>query len=241
MWTVKGNHKRICLGLTANGGCFSLLLLPERPSNAGGKSESPRRAEAHSRASHHEGEKKETTDKWSLSLLFQQAVFSLRKTQTPHASGSPSGLRELRGAGWTKHLDWNSSHLIQTLLCCPGCGSSFHFTQLTWAWRTRKELVPFLYMSRVPASCPLFSKHLPASGLPAFYAKPKRDDWNHLADIPWMCLEQKCCKTSGKSLPTRRKAHIYIPELKQAVPCYPNEKFPVFSGLKSSLRTYLQC
>lgn len=153
----------------------------------------------------------------------------------------PLGLRELRGAGWTKHLDWNSSHLIQTLLCCPGCGSSFHFTQLTWAWRSRKELVPFLYTSRVPASCPLFSKHLPASGLPAFYAKPKRDDWNHLADIPWMCLEQKCCKTSGKWLPTRRKAHIYIPELKQAVPCYPNEKFPVFSGLKSSLHTYLQC
>lgn len=52
---------------------------------------------------------------------------SVQSQKDPNSSriSIPSGLRELRGAGWTKQLDWNSSHLIQTPLFCPGCGSSF--------------------------------------------------------------------------------------------------------------------
>lgn len=93
---------------------------------------------------------KSTGTQWALSLQGQAAkrekgdyrqlgpqpvVSANSSIQSPKHPNSPriwipSGLRELRGAGWTKHFSWNSSHLIQTSFCRPGCRSSFHLKHL---------------------------------------------------------------------------------------------------------------
>lgn len=83
---------------------------------------------------------------------------SVQSAEHPHSPGIwiPSGLRELRGVGWTKQFNLKSFHLIQTPFCSPGCGSSFHLMRLFGPGWPRKKLFPFLYTYReslLPASC----------------------------------------------------------------------------------------
>lgn len=67
MWAVNASAKEYGQVLPVNGGCFSLRSLPKRLRNAGGKTESPGRAQAHTVTpscckGKQQREEKETTD-----------------------------------------------------------------------------------------------------------------------------------------------------------------------------------
>lgn len=132
----------------------------------------------------------------------------------------------------------NSSCLIQTPFCSPGCGSSFHLTPSIWARGDKEEAFPFWYTSR--ESLLLVFKGSASFRTTSFLWETKEEWLKRPGRHPKNVLEKKCCRTSGKLFLTRRKAHAQIPEMKQTVPHHWNEKSPVFSGLKSSLHTYLQ-
>jgi len=156
MWAVIASAKEYAQALPAKGGCFSVTSLPGRLSGVGGKLESTRGAQAHSEPSPCKGkqqrEKKQTTDS-SAVVWESSSVQSLKHPSSP-CSWIPSGLRELKGAGRTRHF--SSSPLIQTPFCSPGCGSSSHLMHLSGPGWTRKKLLPFLYTRReslLPASC----------------------------------------------------------------------------------------
>lgn len=114
-----------------------------------------------------------TGRRWALSLLGQaakrekgdyrqlrpQPVAANSRVQSPKHPNSPCiwipQVWELRGAGWTKHFSWNYQ-LIQTPLCSPACGSSFHLTHPFGPGWTQKKLFPYLYTSGeslLPAFC----------------------------------------------------------------------------------------
>lgn len=160
MQAANASVKEYAQVLPVNGGCFPLISFPGRLSNVGEKSESPPRAQAHS--GHSRCKDKQQREKGDYRQLGPQPVVSANSSiQSPKHPNSPciwipSGLRELRGAGWTKHFSWNSSHRIQTSFCSPGCRSSFHLKHLFGPGWIRKKLFPFLYTSReslLPASC----------------------------------------------------------------------------------------
>lgn len=107
-----------------------------------------------------------------------------------------------------------------------------------WAWGDKEEAFSFWYASRKRLL--LVFKGSASFRTTSFLWETKEEWLKRSGRYPKNVLEKKCCRTSGKLFLTRRKAHIQIPEMKQTVPRHSNEKPPVFSGLKSSVHTYLQ-
>lgn len=100
MWAVNASAKGYAQVLPVNGACFALRSLPRRLRNAGGKSESPGRAQAHTvgplaaRASSKERKRRVQTTEISVNK-------SILAPKYPNSQSIwiPSALGELRGAG----------------------------------------------------------------------------------------------------------------------------------------------
>lgn len=156
MWAVNASAKEYAQVLPVNGGCFSLRALPRRLRNAGGKSESPRRAQAHTLGplaarTSSKGRKKER----QITEISVNSSILAPNTQTPHPSGSPQLWESLQELD-EQNTSSESPHVVQTPFFSPDCGSPFHLLPLCGPECTRKQLLPFLYASREslpPASC----------------------------------------------------------------------------------------
>lgn len=100
MWAVNASAKGYAQVLPVNGACFALRSLPRRLRNAGGKSESPGRAQAHTvdplaaRASSKERKRRVQTTEIPVNR-------SILAPKYPNSQSIwiPSALGELRGAG----------------------------------------------------------------------------------------------------------------------------------------------
>lgn len=204
MWAVNASAKEYAQVLPVNGGCFSLRALPRRLRNAGGKSESPRRAQAHTLGplaarTSSKGRKKER----QITEISVNSSILAPNTQTPHPSVSPQlweSLQELdeQNTSTESPLMWYKHHFSVLTVGLP-------FTSC-----------PSVGLSALGSSCSHFCMHPGrACLLPLVFRgyASSRDEFQsslfgfYLADIPWMCSEQKCCRTSGKCFQTRRKTH----------------------------------